>query len=88
MIREEILKTVVAIVTAVSCWDDIKPLDENTDLKAIAIDSLDKIEIVIMVEKEFKINIRDEDVDQVNTVGDIVNLVMKLNGDTAPTTGN
>ncbi len=88
MIREEILKTVVAIVTAVSFWDDIKPLDENTNLQQIAIDSLDKIEVVIMVEKEFKINIRDEDVDQVNTVGDIVNLVIKLNGDTAPTTGN
>lgn len=88
MIREEILKTVVAIVTAVSCWDGIKPLDENTNLQQIAIDSLDKIEVVIMVEKEFKINIRDEDVDQLETVGDIVNFVIKLNGDTAPTTGN
>jgi len=89
MQREEIFKTVSIIVETVSGWDDIKPLDENTVLKMIGIDSLDKVEIVMMVEKEYHIEIPDSDIDEVRTVGDIVNIVLKLaDGNTATTPGN
>jgi acyl carrier protein len=39
------------------------------------IDSLDKLEIIMEIEKEFKIHIADEDVEKLNTVGELADFV-------------
>jgi len=41
-------------------------------------DSLDSIEIVVECEKEFDIEIDDDDLENIRTVKDIVNLVQEL----------
>lgn len=41
-------------------------------------DSLDSIEIVVECEKEFDIEIDDDDLENIQTVKDIVNLVQEL----------
>lgn len=40
-------------------------------------DSLDLVEVMMKVEKDFRISVSDEEADQVKTVGDIIDLVEK-----------
>jgi acyl carrier protein len=41
----------------------------------LGADSLDKVEVVMAVEEEFKISIGDDDAEQINTVGDLVSMI-------------
>ena len=43
----------------------------------LGADSLDLVELIMSMEEEFEINIPDEDVEQINTVGDAVEYVSK-----------
>ena len=43
----------------------------------LGADSLDLVELIMSMEEEFEINIPDEDVEQINTVGDAVDYVSK-----------
>jgi acyl carrier protein len=47
-------------------------LKEDLDLS-----SLDRMELVMVCEKEFDIEIKDEEISGIVTVGDIVNLIFK-----------
>ncbi len=38
--------------------------------------SLDSIELIMMIEKEFDINLPDDECEKVGTVGDAINLIM------------
>jgi len=76
MTREEILKNVTNIVSIITHDEDIK---ETTHLwDDLHMDSLDKVEMVIMIEKEFLINIPDVQADDIQTIYDLVNIVEKL----------
>jgi acyl carrier protein len=44
----------------------------SEDLKA---DSIDRLELVVVLEEAFKIEIPDEDTEKIKTVGDVVNYV-------------
>lgn len=47
----------------------------------IGVDSLDKVEIIMSVEKQFNISVEDEKFDDIATVKDIIDLVnKKING--------
>jgi len=54
----------------------IPGLKDNLN-KDLGADSLDRIEIVMMIEDDFGIDISDEEFEKVRTVEDIVNLVEK-----------
>jgi acyl carrier protein len=50
----------------------------NTNLhKDLGIDSLELLELVILIEAAFEIDISDDELDNISTVADIVNLVNK-----------
>lgn len=58
--------------------EDVKPEDELEG--RLAMDSLDKIELVMAVEEEFEVEITDEEVEACKTVADVVALVERLKG--------
>ena len=76
--REQIYKEVIRILSAdleVSAEDIDTTMDLNTELP---FDSLQLYEFVIDLEEAFNIKLPDEMLDQMKTVDDIVNLIMRL----------
>ncbi len=71
-------KEIISIISEVSGKeeDEIK-LESNlaTDLE---IDSIKAIEIIVALEKKFKVSIRDEDIPQISTVKQIIDLSKEL----------
>lgn len=65
----EILKDVLRLD------DDIEITRETNILMDLDGDSLDVIETVIDIEEEFDCNIKEEDLESVITVGDLIDLV-------------
>jgi acyl carrier protein len=60
------------------------PLDqvtmETSILKDLKVNSARLVDIVLEIEDAFGIAVKDEEADQVKTVGDAVNLIMKSKG--------
>jgi acyl carrier protein len=54
---------------------DSKKITRETTFEDIDADSLDVVELVMALEEEFDLEIADEDVEQIKTVGDIVNYI-------------
>lgn len=65
----EILKDVLRLD------DDLEITRETNILMDLDGDSLDVIETVIDIEEEFDCNIKEEDLESVVTVGDLIDLV-------------
>lgn len=65
----EILKDVLRLE------DDIKIDRDTRILMDLDGDSLDVIEVVIDIEEEFDCDIKEEDLESVTTVGDLIDLV-------------
>ena len=57
--------------------EDAKFIDD------LGADSLDQVELVMSLEEEFGAEIRDEDADSLNTVGDAINYIEKRIADKA-----
>lgn len=69
---------IISIISDVSGFDpeEIKP---DTDLQnQLEIDSIKAIEITVAIEKKFKISVRDEDVPNITTLKQAVELVNNL----------
>lgn len=50
----------------------------NTSLKSLGIDSLEKVELQIMIEEEYNITLDDGNFDFAETVGDLLNEIKKV----------
>lgn len=50
-------------------------LNKETNFKDLGFDSLDSIELLMETEKEFNIQIKDEDWENVETIQDVINLI-------------
>lgn len=76
--REKVFADVVRIMAETL---EISPEDITTDLSFnsdLPFDSLQLYEFVIDIEEKYNIRLPDEVLDQVKTVGDIVDVVIKL----------
>lgn len=75
---EDIEREIVAIISDVSGFEpeEIKP--ETNFFQDLEIDSIKAIEITVAIEKKFKISVRDEDVPNITTVKQAVELVNNL----------
>ena len=78
MEREAAFATVVKILTPhVKNQEALASVSEATNiLDDLKVNSARLVDVVLAFEDEFDIEIPDEDVDSVNTVGDCVNLVL------------
>lgn len=53
--------------------DDIATLTESTNIADdLGADSLDVVEVLMSIEDEFKVEIPDEEIDNIKTIGDLV----------------
>lgn len=78
MNREEIEVKVKEIV-AEKAECEISEVNDQTNLEeTLGMDSLDRVELLMEIEKEFGITIPDDDADKVITTKDCVDLVGKF----------
>ena len=50
----------------------------DTDLvKDLGADSLDLVEVIMAIEDEFDVQIKDEDLENIKSVGDLINYISK-----------
>lgn len=77
MEKSEVMDGVVKILTPwVKNEDALASVSMETNiLEDLKVNSARLVDVVIAFEDEFDIEIADEDVDSVNTVGDAVNLI-------------
>lgn len=68
---------VISIVSEVLGMEGEKIISEDT-FEDLCVDSLDLVEIIIECEKEFSYPITDDKVQNLKTVGDLVNLIKDL----------
>jgi len=78
MDQAEVMQRVVKILTPwVKNQEALENVSMETDiLEDLKVNSARLVDVVIAFEDEFDIEIADEDVDSVNTVGDAVNLIV------------
>ena len=57
--------------------EQVKP--ETSFINDLGADSLDTVELVMELEDAFDINIPDEDAEKIQTVGDAINYIIKIN---------
>lgn len=73
--REDLVKEICGIIAYEM---DFKLSDVKEDSKLdddLGADSLDAVEIVMVIEEKYNIDLDDEEVEGIRTVADIVNLV-------------
>jgi acyl carrier protein len=75
---ENLGKEIVSIISDVSGFDEEEITPETNLMKDLEIDSIKAIEITVAIEKKFKISVRDEDVPNITTVRQAVELVNSL----------
>lgn len=70
------------IIDLISKYLDIPSGDikAESNLRDLAADSLDLVEIIIMIEDQFKIDIADEDIDTLITIQDINDYIDNASG--------
>lgn len=76
--KDQILEKLSAIIDDKLGFTKDEVTLESKITEDLGADSLDKVELIMEVEKEFDVTIEDEKVENVETVGDIVNLLLEL----------
>lgn len=70
----EKIKAIVMDQLAITDEDMITP---NTTLEDLGADSLDMVEVIMAIEDEFDVQIKDEDLETLKTVSDLINYISK-----------
>jgi acyl carrier protein len=69
---------IISIIADVSGFEPEEITLESKLADDLEIDSIKAIEIVVAIEKKYKVSVRDEDVPKITTVSDTVAIVNKL----------
>lgn len=57
---------------------DVSQLNGNTTFDELNIDSLDMVELIMLIEEEFDVVISDDDVENLTTLGDVAEYIDKV----------
>jgi len=69
---------IISIISDVSGFDEEEIKPDTNFFQDLEIDSIKAIEITVAIEKKFKISVRDEDVPNITTLKQAVELVNTL----------
>ncbi|HHU75995.1 MAG TPA: acyl carrier protein [Firmicutes bacterium] len=72
----EVLEIVKGLISEQLDIDE-EQLEMKTTFEDIDADSLDVVELVMALEEEFNLEIADEEVEKIKTIGDIVSYIEK-----------
>jgi acyl carrier protein len=75
---DDIEKEIILIISEVSGMEEDEITPESNLAKDLEIDSIKAIEIIVALEKKFKVSVRDEDIPQIATVKQIVDITKEL----------
>lgn len=75
---ENVEKEIKSIIADVSGVDEEEITPDSNLANDLEIDSIRAIEIVVAIEKKYKVSIRDEDIPNINTPRQIVELTKEL----------
>lgn len=64
------------IVEQCSVNEDI--ITNDATIENIGIDSLDVVDVIMALEDEYEIKIPDEDIEEIETINDLVEIIEKL----------
>jgi len=78
MSENNIEKEIIAIISEIAGVEENEISPQSHLANDLEIDSIKAIEIIVAIEKKYKISIRDEDISQIKTVQEILNLVNSL----------
>ena len=81
--KDEIRAKIIKIVVENLGVSEEQVTDDAQFAQDLGADSLDQVELVMSLEEEFGAEIRDEDADSLNTVGDAINYIEKRIADKA-----
>ena len=70
----EKVKAIIIEQLSISDEDMITP---ETTLEDLGADSLDLVEVIMAIEDEFDVQIKDEDLESLKSVGDLINYINK-----------
>lgn len=76
--KDYILKRISEIIVDKLGVDDVEVTKDASFRDDLGADSLDTVELIMDFEKEFNIEIRDEDAERVTTVGDAVDELYRI----------
>ena len=77
MERNECLNKVVGIV-AEHLHQDVASLSDNTSfIDDLSADSLEIVELIMAFESEFDLEIPEDEVEAIKTIGDVVDVIVK-----------
>lgn len=78
MVKGEVMYSVIEILHTKMGFTDLSKLTMESNLsKELAIDSLDKIHLIMELETEYDILIHDYQIAELETVEDLCNLIIK-----------
>lgn len=72
--NDNVENEIISIISEVSGYDKEQITPEKNLAKDLEIDSIKAIEIVVAIEKKYKVSIRDEDLPQIITVQQVIDL--------------
>ncbi len=85
--QEEIISNLAEIIEEVTGIEPSEVTVEKSFVDDLDIDSLSMVEIAVQTEDKYGIKIPDEDLTSLNTVGDVVAYVQKLEAEGASVEG-
>jgi acyl carrier protein len=78
MSEYNIEREIIAIISEISGVEEDMISPQSHLANDLEIDSIKAIEIIVAIEKKYKIAIRDEDISQIKTLQEILSLVKSL----------
>jgi len=75
---QNVEEEIIAIISEISGYEPEEITPDKNFYDDLEIDSIKAIEITVAIEKKFKISVRDEDVPNIATVRQAVDLVTQL----------
>jgi acyl carrier protein len=81
MKQDEIVKKVKNIIIEKLDVDESEVTPEANFKNDLGADSLDTVELIMEFEREFEINISDEDAEKITTVGEAINYLQQHIGE-------
>ena len=74
----EVEKEIVSIISEISGFEEEEITPDKNFFEDLEVDSIKAIEITVALEKKFKISVRDEDIPNITTIKQAVDLVNNL----------